>query len=492
MNAAFICCHSRPWLEVKKLMAEEQIYVKYWITWKDDIENLPKNEGVYYQTVEDAWQGRGFPENITPCALDKDIIDKTAYLELIALRMMDRLDLDRYSFNFSERQRHFRNLLGYWLNIIDTQCLELVVTPTAPHRVFDFALYAACQIRGVKFIFFQVTHFDEIGFLVDDIERYPTELTSYLKSNDAGSDVLPELADKVTSLLMDNKDTENQPYYMVDSKKEQDYTVIDKIKFYMEKLSRVGSVLQPVDIYHKERWHTLSDSRITKLSRFIRKEKQYCRVKKLKQYYDSHCVKAIPDKFILVALHYQPEETTCPNGGVFVEQGLIVNLLAECLPKDITILVKEHPFQFYRNKEGGASRDKDVYDEMLKSGRVQFVPTEYNQFDLVRKSEAVVTVTGTIGWEAAVRGKKVFLFGRSWYVGMPNVFSISNKKDLLSALESEGNYSASDIDSYHKRLSSRLINAPFYKSWGMESKRSEIESASTIYDEVSMFLKRSV
>lgn len=486
MNLAFICCHSKPWRKVYELMKKNSMDVKYWISWENDIKNLPQDKGIYYQSVENAWQGLGFPQG--KVAIDKEIIEKSSYYELIALKMMDRLDLDRYSFNFNERQAHFRSMLGYWLHILDEYSLDLIVTPTAPHRVFDFSLYVACKIRNVKFIFYQVTHFDEFGFLVDDIEKYPQKLIKELREGSLEGEPLTEITEKVESLLNDGNDAVNQPWYMVDSKRDQDKVSSSKVLFYVKKLKKITKALQPIDIYHKEKGRPLSESKVSHLRRFLHKEAQYIRLKKLKEYYESLCTDIAPKKYVLVALHYQPEETTCPNGGVYVDQLLVIELLSKCLPDDCTVLVKEHPMQFYRNLEGGASRDKQFYDYAKSIDKVKFISTNSNQFELLRNAEGVATVTGTIGWEAAVKGKKVYLFGRSWYMGMPNVHSIRTKSDLTTAVTSDVDVSSCAIKNYHTRLSKVMINAPFYKTWGIESRECEYKSSQVIYQSILDFI----
>ena len=65
--------------------------------------------------------------------------------------------------------------------------------------------------------------------------------------------------------------------------------------------------------------------------------------RRLKKTYDRLC--SDPDlsqPYIYVALHYQPEQTTSPSGGVYVHQDLMVGLLASHLPSGWKIYVKEH------------------------------------------------------------------------------------------------------------------------------------------------------
>jgi hypothetical protein len=488
-NVALVCCHSKPWNEVASLIRQNGGEVKYWITWKTDVSDIYASGSTYVQTVEDAWLGNGYPESITAKAIDESIIRSIAYEELIAIKMLDRLDVDRYSFNFTERQRLFRKHLGYWLSILESNDIDLVVTPTAPHRVFDYALYVACKLKAVDFLFFQVTHFDRLGFIINNVEFYPEFLVENLNSTEDSGEVHPEIANKINSLI---ERSNVEVSYMLESKKQQDKNLPEMLCFYLEKLKRLPKLFSYVDIYQKIRGVHISESRISTLGRFITKEKQYKRIRNLKKFYNNHCVKDIPDKYVFVALHYQPEETTCPNGGVFVDQGLMIDMLIEAFPSDVSIVIKEHPFQFYRHKEGEASRDEQMYQEWLSNERVKFVQTDADQYSLSKNAIFTATVTGTIGWEAGVSGHKVLLFGRSWYVGMPNVFSIHDVKDIQRVIEGDNLISSrSDLEQYHRNLSNHLIEAPFYKSWGIESnERSEV-SAEKIFNGIVTFLKKN-
>jgi hypothetical protein len=68
--------------------------------------------------------------------------------------MMDRMDPDRHSFSFTERQRHFRNFIKYWSECIEQFKPDLVISATVPHRVYDYVLYLLCKHKNIEFISF--------------------------------------------------------------------------------------------------------------------------------------------------------------------------------------------------------------------------------------------------------------------------------------------------------------------------------------------------
>ena len=55
--------------------------------------------------------------------------------------------------------------------------------------------------------------------------------------------------------------------------------------------------------------------------------------------------------------------------------------------------------------------------------------------DLIKYSLFTATISGTLGLESAIVGKKSLIFGNSWYDGCPNTFSWSenlNYKKIIS------------------------------------------------------------
>jgi capsular polysaccharide biosynthesis protein len=126
--------------------------------------------------------------------------------------------------------------------------------------------------------------------------------------------------------------------------------------------------------------------------------------------------------YVFLALHYQPEQTTSPTGGVFVDQQIAVDMLARLAPPGWRVYVKEHPFQFFPTSIGERSRQVDFYDDLLSYPNVTLVPWSVSPFDLIDGARAVATVTGTTGIEAVMRGKPVLVFGHAWYAGCEGAF----------------------------------------------------------------------
>ncbi len=138
--------------------------------------------------------------------------------------------------------------------------------------------------------------------------------------------------------------------------------------------------------------------------------------------------------YIYLALHYQPEKNTCPEGDVFAYQFLIADLLSKCAPAGWQVCVKEHPVTFLRKGSGELTRHSQFYDDLAALENVRLLPMDSCPFTLIDNARAVATVTGTTGWEGLIRGKPVLLFGHAWYKGCEGTFYVPSEQACRAAL----------------------------------------------------------
>ena len=148
----------------------------------------------------------------------------------------------------------------------------------------------------------------------------------------------------------------------------------------------------------------------------------------------SALVKYSPDtrKVMLFSLAYQPEESTSPRGGIFVEQYFAIRALSSCLPHGWKVRVREHPDQYGR----GRPRPKDFLKEISLLPRVEIVAVDETSDDSLIQSNAVAATTGTMAVEAWARGIPLILFGKMWLKRAPGVFYIETIDDLKDAVKS--------------------------------------------------------
>lgn len=307
--------------------------------------------------------------------LDEQIINKFVDCESIVMKMFERNDF-WFQASYNQRKEWYLMHLRYWYYNIYKYNVVCFVKVNFPHEVYDYIIYSIVNDKNAKSFFFHQMVFMNRYFLEEDIYSYP-RLDTYLKSNRDYKEPNAEVRDYLSTKRADAKKTNDV------------FQVIEKQRGLVKKQHKI------IDIYNKK--------------------------------YASN-----PDlnkRFFFVALHFQPENTTSPMAKQFVYQDLMIDMLDYYLPKDVFIYIKEHPAQTT------VCRSVDFYKKYYNNKRIKFIKTDINSRVLIDKSLAVVTCTGTVGWESLIRYKPVIIFGNFFYQFAPGCFPVKTKQDLILCIE---------------------------------------------------------
>lgn len=490
MKVIYSTCFADPWIKVAQKLHKDYNYEPvYWVGYNfDDSKELVNQHfpKAIYHSYYDAWKCV-FPtvieEKFNETYIDIDFLKSNSAFELQAIKMMDRLDIDRYSFNFMERQRHFRKFIKYWIATINLVKPDMVISAVIPHRVYDYALYLLCKYYNIKYITFCTTPFSGQVLTISDIftigktlgQKYDDIFKSNMDIEDITKQINEDIIIQYNSIL--NKNDLSRPYYMKDHLVRQQkslvyLSILKKIFIVLtgqhssKYFGKNGLLKMGLPTYHKQRNVSIENSKTTifEKAKHILRTNRY--KKNLRKYYES--LISIPDltkPYIIFFLHYQPEMTTCPSGDIFVDQLLCVEMLVKNLPTDYIIYVKEHPTQFYNHTEGHTGRIKEFYDDLAGYSQVRLVSQDFDSFLLIQQSKAVSTVTGTVGWEAIVLKKPVIIFGLTWYEKYNGVLRVSDEKsaNLIRNFIEEFSYSHRSLMAYLFTYSKIMLEAYVYR-----------------------------
>lgn len=482
-------CVLDPWAQVaKKLQVEHEYEPVYWIGYEKAFDNsgdvIPKMfPNIIFHPYWDAWKGI-FPPEITASYndsyIDIDFLRSNALHELLSIKMMDRMDYDRYSFNFMERERLFINLIKYWTAVIKICKPDVVISAVLPHRVYDYVLYALCQYYNIKYVCFQYTLCDERVFAVSDIfsigDVFDKDYKLLANKNLRKEDLSQEILNVFEKVKLDYSIA--RPSYMgkhdVMDKKASKISFLAK-RFLKHEISE-GFLKNGIkNTYYKNKKFSLEDTHFSLLNYTVKKKKTFRYNKALKKYYNYLTSEPNYDiPYIIFFPHYQPEATTSPGGDIFVNQRLCIEILLKHTPNNYFVYIKEHPNQFMSHMEGHTSRIKDFYNDLIANPRVKFIPFEIDSYTLIRNAKAISTVTGTAGWEAMVQQKPVIVFGIIWYEKFSGVLRITdelsaskitmfienyqyNEKDLIAYLAA---FDKNTVKAYHYVDLKNQVNIP--------------------------------
>ena len=376
--------------------------------------------------------------------LDDQILTAMRTYEPIAMNIINRW---RRSFTTKESHTELNKiyfiLVRFWNNLIKKRKINLAIIETIPHTAHEYIVYALCRVYSIPVIIQTIVPFskgEKINYL----------LRPSIESLDMGFDARYEKLKRTKAFFKEPSDVlmpalaRYFEQYSTNNIAQNDRRVV----FYNEKstwIARVNKYINRARIYVKRTNYAILVNKIRYLIK-IRLETNAL-LKKIEQF---ECDAEYDKKYYFFALHFQPEASTLPGSGtVFTNQILAIRLLAQSLPEDTLLYVKEHPaywMQKGRLESIHESRSIDFYKEISSLRNVKFIKHTCPSQSLISNSIGVVTVTGTVGFEALFMGKPVLTFGTAFYVKYPSVFFIRTSSDCQYAL----NYIANNSFEFNK------------------------------------------
>lgn len=384
---------------------------------------------------------RGFP-NVVPAAIGRR--------ELLALLECERHFMtvtDRSShtaISVKERKRLFRELVRYFMGFLnERKSAGTIFFESTPHMGWDLVLYFVARLMNRQTLILSRTLLPDRVLLIEDFTKPPP-----LHDEPLEFDPEIEAAAWAPSTWSAASDMRNKDALDGKGAKSWKARLLEPIR--LAKLANrpprfISAVAAsgpktPLEIEALRRAHARWAAR-------------------LRSAYDSH-VSAMPDgPYVYMALHFQPERTTQPEGLEFEDQLLALDLLSRAIPKSWSIVIKEHPRQFELTPlplRLRHARTPEDYIEMAAIPNLHFAALDTPGGQLLAQCALAATVTGSTGWEALRIGKPAVVFGPCWYAGCEGVALVSNLEDAYAGIARLSLKTRADIVSDLKRFLSRL------------------------------------
>ena len=169
----------------------------------------------------------------------------------------------------------------------------------------------------------------------------------------------------------------------------------------------------------------------------------------------------LPENFIYFAMHYQPEMTSSPQGGQYMDQALLIEELSAKLPPGMVLVAKENPLQASYN------RSPEFIARVTRCANVIMAHPHMDTATLQARAAMVATITGTAGWEAIKAGKPCLTFGYSWYRACPGITQFTPETDLSSAMHDRP--SLETTQSFLSQLMARTHDGVIYEAFLKDS-----------------------
>ncbi len=133
-------------------------------------------------------------------------------------------------------------------------------------------------------------------------------------------------------------------------------------------------------------------------------------------------------ELIFYPLHQEPEATLNYMSAFYANQVATIENILKCLAPHQVLVVKEHPVD-----KGALLRGK--FQELKqRSSALYYLPAEVHGRQVLARNARVVTLTSTVGWEAAALGRPVYVLGEIFYDIFPGAIQIESLVRLKQLL----------------------------------------------------------
>jgi hypothetical protein len=325
--------------------------------------------------------------------------------------------LDRYH----EYRDHFHLTARKLKRFLEREGITSLLFFNMPHTGDDYLLYRVAESMGLRVSILMVSPFDNRFFSTRSIESYGRLNRAHPSkpSTDIEMDML------------DGQVKANVKSYMWGTYRQEKKTA-GELLFALRTLARrsPASFLRPAELGR-------AIDEIVRLQRGLKSRSRIRREigagQRMRCFLNwigglEKDPQNLPDKFVYVPMHFQPEMTTAPQGGVYGDQALALESLSACMPDNMHIVAKENPMQ------GGYNREVTFTDRLRQLDKVTVVHPSMASAVLEEKCAAVATITGTAGWEAIRDARPCIVFGHAWYLDCPGVHKFEPGMDLNNVI----------------------------------------------------------
>jgi len=157
---------------------------------------------------------------------------------------------------------------------------------------------------------------------------------------------------------------------------------------------------------------------------FSRNISRAMKIRLCKKYYSSPVA---GERYLLYPLHYHPESSTSVHAPMYIDEYNVIRNIAFSLPAGINLYVKDHISAY-------GFQPLSFYKKLRALPNVTLLGPFENTKELIKGSAGVITLTSTVGYEALLLNKRVFLFGDVFYAFHPNVVKIDGYTKLFEIL----------------------------------------------------------
>jgi capsule polysaccharide modification protein KpsS len=133
----------------------------------------------------------------------------------------------------------------------------------------------------------------------------------------------------------------------------------------------------------------------------------------------------LPDRpFVYYPFHVPADMALTLRSPEYLDQVATIDFLLRTLPDSHLLVVKEHPAQI------GAISASRLFELARRFDNFVLLPPQTNNYAVLGKADAIVSVNSKSGAEAVLLGKPVVVMGDAFYRSCPLVFAVDRLADV--------------------------------------------------------------
>ena len=365
------------------------------------------------------------------------------FMKIFSREFLNHKKIDHKNFEYL-----YMNYLRQAYTLLISYKIETVIVPRHPHRIIDFIISIVASNLKIDLIYFDsLDQFNESNKDYCSIIPIVNNRVEYSSQNSKIK------IDKGLKELIAFKLKNYRPYYFLDknNKNQWFYNVSkDLVKLF------ISLVLKNIRIYKK--YKILKNDKIDYANFFDYQTYHFKNtLKKIRalSFYRKNSVKSLKDiksPYIIYFSSFIPERTTNPQGGKFSCHLQAIKYVRANINKNYTLIYKEHPSNF-RYPYSFNDIDINYFREINHLKKTYLLDFKLENYELIKRSEAVYVLCGYLGIEYILRKKKTIVLGDIWFKNL-------NKEQITKFVQFfyNKNKSIHTNDSYKIDLEDKLEN----------------------------------
>lgn len=137
---------------------------------------------------------------------------------------------------------------------------------------------------------------------------------------------------------------------------------------------------------------------------------------------------SLKNKYFIYPLNQPFDEQLLVRAPNYINTVDNIKMIANCLPKNIDLIIKEHPVN------PGMLSHSSIKKLKKKYSNIKFVNPRLPIRPLIQNSEGLITINSTAGIEALICNKNIIVLGQSYYKYNSMVYKPKNEEELKDSI----------------------------------------------------------